>query len=93
MKAEVFTTPLKYRVFIKELYDWRHPLKKAWLEKKNKMFYYTRKTQEFHVGYMTTRHTVLSLSININNSMQQYQQQTLKCCDLERALGGGTPGV
>jgi len=60
-KNEVLTTSLKYRFFIKEFYDWRHPLKKTWLGKKNKMFYFTRKTQEFHVGCTATRHAAIFL--------------------------------
>jgi hypothetical protein len=32
------------------------------------MFYFTRKTQEFHMGCMTTRHTVLSWYVNTNYS-------------------------
>ena len=43
-----------------------------------------------HELYDHVTHRALSLSVNIINSEQRRQRQTLRRCDLERALGGDT---
>jgi hypothetical protein len=56
------------------------------------MFHYTKKTQEFHIGYMITRHTVIlfdprTLQPACNGANER---RLLRFCDREPALGKDT---
>jgi hypothetical protein len=61
--------------------------------KEQSIFLFSRKTQEFHLGYITTRYNaIIFCPLTLSNQQRETApttvRLTLKHCDLERTLSG-----